>query len=261
MRSRTFQHPTRDVTLLAGWLFADLFLGLMVVFLAAVPPITIPPILTVNTKILKPNDGNCNGDLKALSCHIVLSEMGSSKSSVDWTASSDMSDNVAFSPASGTLSPGHSVQINLSNFPCQNGSFTFSGSHNTLPVTIRWLCTPPIERLDFNPQEFSLTVQDINGLLNDSPSAIADVKQQIKKQTVLSGKSAGLAIVYGGAPDDSGIGLAQQIADKVYNILQSLGKDGFIFQRSSNYKALYVLGVPSSTVTIDVYFFNSNPDI
>src|SRR5450432_3433361 len=132
MRSRTFNHPTRDMALLGGWLFADLFLGLMVVFLAAVPPtpkvVLPPPVLQISAQTLKPNDGICTGGISTPSCQLTLRETTSSQGNVNWTASSDMSDKVVFHPSQGTLSPGKSIQITLSAFPCQNGSFTFSGS-------------------------------------------------------------------------------------------------------------------------------------
>jgi hypothetical protein len=267
MRSRTFNHPTRDMALLGGWLFADLFLGLMVVFLAAVPPvpkaILPPPVLQISAQTLRSNDGNCTGGIGAPSCQLTLSETTSSQGSVNWAASSDMSDRVAFHPSQGTLSPGQSIQITLSAFPCQNGSFTFSGSRGAVPVSVDWLCTPPPppqERLDFVYKSFSITLQsqDINGLLSDTQVAQNDVKQLIQNALTSSrnaNRIAGLAIVYGGAPDTPSIAEAQNIADKVYNVLKNLGSSNFVFERSSYYQPLYVLGNDPSIVNIDIYFF------
>ena len=38
---------TRDMTILGGWLFADMLLGLVVIFMAAQPPFPKPLIPTV----------------------------------------------------------------------------------------------------------------------------------------------------------------------------------------------------------------------
>ncbi len=267
MRSRTSNHPTRDMALLGGWLFADLFLGLMVVFLAAVPPIPKivlpPPVLHISTQTLKPDSGNCTGGISAPSCQLILSEASSSQGSVDWVASSDITDKVIFRPSRGILSPGQSIQITLSAFPCQNGSFTFAGSRGAVPVSTRWLCTPPPppqERLDFSYKRFTITLasQDISGLISGAQAAQDDVKQLIHATLTSSGnanKIAGLAVAYGGAPDASSIINAQDIATSVYNALKSLGGDGFVFERSSYYQPLYVLYNDPSIVVIDIYFF------
>ncbi len=48
---------------------------------------------------------------------------------------------------------------------------------------------------------------------------------------ILRGRSVGLAIVYGVAPNDAEIDQALQIATKVYAILKGLGQEGYFFQR------------------------------
>jgi hypothetical protein len=98
-------------------------------------------------------------------------------------------------------------------------------------------------------------VDDIPGLLNDSPQAQKSIEQQIRDVPFLANKSAGLTIVYGGTLDDAGIGQAQDIAGKVYGILQKLGNEHFVFDRSSFYKPLYTFGDDPSNVEVDVYFF------
>jgi hypothetical protein len=45
---------------------------------------------------------------------------------------------VNFSSQNGTLSPGQSVQVTISNISCVNGTFTFSGGVNPVPVS--WNC-------------------------------------------------------------------------------------------------------------------------
>ena len=58
-------------------------------------------------------------------------------------------------------------------------------------------------RLEPTAHTFTLTVHDINGLLNNSPQAINDIKQQVRSMSFLQGRSVGQAIVYGGAPNDA----------------------------------------------------------
>lgn len=109
-------------------------------------------------------------------------------------------------------------------------------------------------RLELKFHRFSLHV-DPNGLLKNAPSAIADVKSQVKSQAFLKGRSVGLVIVYCGAPGDADIVTALTIADKVYAVLLSLGKHGFAFSRASVYDPLYIFGGDLATVTIDVFLF------
>ncbi len=243
-----------------GWLFADLLLALAMLFLLANtvgnPRIPEPiPILTVDQVSLDPTSAQCTGGISHPRCTVEVGEAASSKGQMKWSASSDISTNVTFSPASGILSPGGKTTVTITAIMCQNGSFTFSGSRKASPVTIAWHCTPPPERLNFKFQEFTLVVHDITGLLSDSPSAINDVEQQVRSQSILQGSSVGLAIVYDGAPNDALIGQAQTVAEKVYGVLGRLGREGFAFQRSSYYVPLYSLGVDLSTVQIDVYLF------
>lgn len=251
-----------DTVMLSGWLFADLLLGLMVIFLVsaagAPPPVVKIPRLTVNPSQLDPSSSQCTGGNVKPQCTVTLGETADSVGSVDWSVTSDFSTSSQFSPASGTLSPGRSTSVSISVIACQDGSFTFTGSRDTSPVVVSWRCIPPPttpERLDFKYQEFAVTVHDLNGLLNNSPQSINDIEQQVKSQPILQGHSVGLAVVYGGAPTDTEISQAQQVATKIYSILGMLGQEGFAFQRASYYVPLYSLGGDATTVKIDVYLF------
>src|SRR6266446_9227880 len=75
-----------------------------------------------------------------------------------------------------------------------------------------------LPRLELKFHRFTIDV-DPNGILNDAPDAIAAVKNQVRSQAFLKGRSAGLVVVYGGAPDDTYISTALAIAEKVYKIL------------------------------------------
>jgi len=72
---------------------------------------------------------------------------------------------------------------------------------------------------------------------------------------ILQGRSVGLAIVYGVAPNDAEIDQALQIATKVYAILKGLGQEGYFFQRASYYVPLFSFGPDPSRVEVDVYLF------
>ncbi|HYU76020.1 MAG TPA: tetratricopeptide repeat protein, partial [Ktedonobacteraceae bacterium] len=102
---------------------------------------------------------------------------------------------------------------------------------------------------------FNLKIQDINGLLKDSSSAINAVEQQVRSIPILHGRDVGLAIVYGGAPTNGDIGQAQEISKKIESVIQSLGQQGFAFSRTSYCDPLYLLGGPSNDVRVDVYLF------
>ena len=124
-----------------------------------------------------------------------------------------------------------------------------------VPTRIAATPTPtPAPHLEQTFHKFKINV-DANGLLNGSQSASNAVVQQVEAQSFIQGRRAGLAIVYGGAPNDGQIGRAEGIANKVYDILQSLGKHNKTFANISRYDPLYLLGGDPNTVTIDIFLF------
>lgn len=124
-----------------------------------------------------------------------------------------------------------------------------------VPTHIAATITPtPVPHLEQKFHRFKINV-DANGLLNGSQSAGNAVLQQVTAQSFLRGHRAGLAIIYGGAPGDSQIGMAENIANKVYDILHNLGKRNATFTNMSRYDPLYLLGGSSNTVTIDIFLF------
>ena len=270
------QRHTRDTVLLSGWLFADLFLGLMMIFLASVNGVPLPserpPTLTVTPTSLGPGPsaGNtdCTGGTAQPQCTVTIGETAASVGSITWSVNSDFSDGINFSPSHGTLTHGDTTKVTISNIPCQNGSFTFSGigpkdrngqyTLNPNPVIVSWRCKtppPPIVRLNTKPQRLILTNVDYNGLLNGSQSARDDLESKIRNQ-MPSNASVGFAIVYDGTVDTGGIGIADSVDAKVYDALRDLGSQGFAFQNASYYdhNALYTLGPDHTTVQIDVFF-------
>lgn len=101
-----------------------------------------PPGLSVSPTSLSQQSTNCTASGNSYQCTVTLSESTSSKAKVNWAGSSTLS-GVSFSPASGTLSPGQSTTVTISAIPCQNGSFSFSGSGGTSTVSVSWSCAPP----------------------------------------------------------------------------------------------------------------------
>src|SRR5207248_1878195 len=87
---------------------------------------------------------------------------------------------------------------------------------------------PPIPHLEQIYHRFKIQV-DSNLLLQNDSGATHAVILQVTAQTFLRGRNAGLMIVYGGAPNDAQIGRAEDIAKKVYDILQNLGKHDATF--------------------------------
>lgn len=253
------QHNVRDTVLLSGWLFADLLLGLMVIFLAAIPGAQpVPPIiptLSVTPTILTPATSGCSGGTGNPQCTLNVGETVASVGSVDWSASSDISDRIVFSPSAGKLSPGQTTQVVISSLPCQNGSFTFSGSRNASPVIVSWRCTKAAERLDFTYKAFNLNVQSVPALLNNDAGAVGDIQNQVRSQPILRGRKIGLAITYGGAPDDAGIPTAQQISQKIYDIFRAMGGNFAPLHDASYYDEGYFLGNSPNIVAVHVYLF------
>src|SRR5947209_7808383 len=70
---------------------------------------------------------------------------------------------------------------------------------------------------------------DANGLINDSPSAITDAEKQIRSNSFLKGRRAGLAIVYGGTPNENDTDTPQNVARHIYKVLDMLGRQNFVF--------------------------------
>jgi Viral BACON domain len=103
-----------------------------------------PPPLQL---IAVPSSFNGNADCPAPQgqgwrCVAMLSTNGQGK--LAWTASSSQSRNVSFTPATGTLLAGQTMQVTIAiaDRPCPASlTFTLKGPTNT--VNIPWHCSPP----------------------------------------------------------------------------------------------------------------------
>lgn len=102
--------------------------------------LTPTQILTSNVEQLDNTSSYCTYNGTTYSCTVTLTETAASTGNLQWTSSSSLS-GVNFNPGSGTLSPGQTVPVIISNIPCSNGTFTFSGGMS--PVTILWFCPSP----------------------------------------------------------------------------------------------------------------------
>lgn len=258
------QRNVRDTVLLSGWLFADLLLGLMMIFLVSIQgaphiPPTPPPILTVTPLKLASDSSSCQGALDNSQCVVTVGETSNSIGSITWTVSNDMNNTIKYGPGQGTLNPGGTTQVNISALPCQNGSLIFSGNAggnvSTNTIMVPWKCAAKPVRLDTTPHPLKLTV-DYQGLLNNSQTAINNAENQIRAQ-ITSGSRVGFAIVYDGAPTDNETGVADEVDAKIYGVLRDLGNKGFAFRDASYYDSspLFNLGPDHSQVKIDIFYF------
>ena len=116
------QRNVRDTVLLSGWLFADLLLGLMMIFLVSIqgaphiPPVP-PPMLTVTPSSLASDSPNCQGGVDNPQCTVTVGETQSSIGSIAWVVSNDMNNTVKYSSTKGTLNPGGTMQVNITALP------------------------------------------------------------------------------------------------------------------------------------------------
>lgn len=76
----------------------------------------------------------------AFICFARVLSRASNASNLSWTAFTNVPGNIAFSPASGVLAPGQSVQVTITVpfSACTPGLFFFRGPANT--HTITWAC-------------------------------------------------------------------------------------------------------------------------
>ncbi len=104
------------------------------------PPPPLPPLKVYPTRISNLTGSLCTFNSTTVSCTITEMETPNSQGNLNWSARSSLS-GVTFSPQNGTLSPGQSVQVTISNLPYVNGTFTFSSGANpgTVSAPLCWL--------------------------------------------------------------------------------------------------------------------------
>ena len=247
------QTGIRDTVLLAGWLFADLLLGLMVIFMVSIPG--APPRVVELT--VTPNQldrTQCTSVAGSWQCTVQLTETSISDGSIGWNASSDMGNAVTFSPSQGTLSPGHSVTITIGAIPCQNGAFLFGSSASSNDVVSQWACTQLPQRLEHAYCHLVLNDQDPDQFSSNSQFAYNVLKPQIDGQGFLKNREAGIVIASGGVDNfPSDVGRGQQMAHNAYLALQRMGQTEDLFKNTSYYGDQFTTYVPASKVVLDIY--------
>jgi hypothetical protein len=247
------QTRIRDTVLLSGWLFADLLLGLMVIFMVSIPG--APP--RVVELLVTPNNlghSQCKQVSDAWQCTLKLTETAISDGSVSWNASSDIGNSVAFAPAHGVLKPGDSVTITVSSIPCQNGAFIFH-SPGTSDVSVsQWACTQLPQRLERTFCRLVLDDQNPDTFSNDQNFAYSVLKPQIDGLAFLHGRKAGIVIASGGIDNFPGdVNRGTKIAHNAYASLQTLGKTEPLFAATSYYGDLFTSLQPAHKIVLDIY--------
>lgn len=249
-----------DSVLLSGWLFADLLLGLMVIFMVsipgAIPRITNPPRLIISPSHLDPTSSACTGGKTNPACTVTVQEAATSDGGVNWNVQSDFSDTVVFSNAQGNLTPGKSITITISAIACQSGSFIFNGSDNTSPVFVPWSCVPLPERLERTYCRLVLSDQNPNTFSTNLQFAKSVLEPEINSLTFLHGRQVGIAIASGGVDDvgnSNDRDLGQNIATNTYLVLQDMANRGPLFAKASYYGSLFSGFYPSRDTIIDIY--------
>ena len=249
-----------NTVLLSGWLFADLLLGLMVIFLVSIPgipPLQIPtPKLKVSPGTLTSTSHECKSSRNGTiySCTITLEETVDSINTMTWQAQNTVSPNVTFSPTKGTLSPGAPVKVTISAIPCQNGSFTFTGSRNAIPVSIFWSCTLAPVKLDFSYKEYIWTVSDPNALMNGDKNQFNQLQQQATHSIEPVHRRVGLVIVYAGAGlINPNTNEASVLSNKVADDLLKTNIPALHDART--YSNLHDLSLDTTKIRVDVFYF------
>ncbi len=247
---------TRNTVLLSGWLFADLLLGLMVIFMVSLPGSVPPkpPQLVVSPMKLSPTSAACNNDVANLRCTLTLSESVGATRSMKWSIQNDFSQDVRYSVSGGTVQPGQSVDITITSITCQNGSFILSAGTSLVPVIVPLSCIPAQQRLEQVFCRVKVNDMDPDRFSKDWHFAESILQPQINALPWLQGREAGLVIVTGGTDNiDVDASRGTQMAAQAYQALQDMGKHGPLFSNASYYSPFFTTVFNSHAVIVDIY--------
>ncbi len=246
----------RDTVLLSGWLFADLLLGLMVIFMVSLPGSVPPrpPQLVVSPLKLYPNSPACNNDTASLRCILTVKETVGATRGIQWRIQNDFSQDVRYSVSSGTLQPAQSVNIIITSITCQNGSFIFNGATTLLPVIVQLSCTPAQQRLEQVFCRIKVNDSDPDRFSKDWHFAESILQPQINALSWLQGRQVGLVIATGGADNiDVDANRGTQMAAQAYLALQDMGRHGPLFASAAYYSPFFTTVYHSNFVIVDIY--------
>lgn len=126
--------------------------------------------------------------------------------------------------------------------------------------------TPPTPNplanvLILEPNRVTLTLTNIDPdkLSAGKQDAITDLKRKIREQIIQKGlqyRRAGIEIAYGGADNFDQEDRGVSVATEVYNVLDMLGQERFVFCHTLHYDSLFTRLHPHDTVVIDLYLFS-----
>lgn len=124
--------------------------------------------------------------------------------------------------------------------------------------------TLPPDSLQLDPARVRLvlSIDDPDALLAGNQGTKGKLADEIKSQITalgLQGRRGGLALAYGGAGGSmDGITKAQDLAGKVYEVLDSLGQQRFVFCKTVHYDNLFALDRGPDIALLDIYLFVSS---
>jgi hypothetical protein len=122
--------------------------------------------------------------------------------------------------------------------------------HKRHHVHMKEVCSPPALNR-YHPVKVSLSIDPI-GLADDSPSALASVRQQVKATSGLANKLAGFVIVYTGNGETGNYALA--VDRYIKRVLNGPGDLHFLFHNAAYLKE-QLLGAPPTQAQLDIYLF------
>ena len=110
---------------------------------------------------------------------------------------------------------------------------------------------PPVLDLHY----ITVTIQVDYGALNSGDTAtVAKVEHQIRTDSRLRGRRAGLVLTFGGSQNGSNATALQAAKDMDKQVLQDLGGQNYVFN-GTVYREFFATDKPAGTIELDVYVF------
>jgi len=100
-----------------------------------------PTLLVKPSSLNASRDCNPDNNQRVWVCQVKLTNDGNVQADLNWSTSSNNVPNISFSPASGTLAAGASVQVVVDiSFDVCSATFTFAGPANSFSVIWTGIC-------------------------------------------------------------------------------------------------------------------------
>ena len=126
---------------------------------------------------------------------------------------------------------------------------------------------PPPPCLVDTPYYITITIKDVQGLLDNNANAVADIVAQLRQPKAvpdsaalpnLSNRQAGLTLIYVGAPDGGGDSTSDAIFNALKRVSQTLGQQqGYLFQRTAYNGELVLSRGSYSIAQVQIYLFGT----